>query len=87
MGMIEFDRVRVTAGGLVSRKDVARTLGKSTKTLCEWGSKGIGPRAIKVGGRIFYEWTDVLAFAGGKDRKSTRLNSSHLKLSRMPSSA
>ena len=24
---------------------------------------------------------------GGRDRKSTRLNSSHLKLSRMPSSA
>ena len=27
------------------------------------------------------------AHAGGRDRKSTRLNSSHLKLSRMPSSA
>ena len=28
-----------------------------------------------------------LLLAGEKDRKSTRLNSSHLKLSRMPSSA
>ena len=28
-----------------------------------------------------------LALADGLDRKSTRLNSSHLKLSRMPSSA
>ena len=31
---------------------------------------------------------DVIAtVVGGSDRKSTRLNSSHLKLSRMPSSA
>ena len=32
-----------------------------------------------IGGRIYRDWET--------DRKSTRLNSSHLKLSRMPSSA
>ena len=30
---------------------------------------------------------DLSVFAGKKDRKSTRLNSSHIPLSRMPSSA
>ena len=30
---------------------------------------------------------DLLVFESEQDRKSTRLNSSHLKLSRMPSSA
>ena len=33
------------------------------------------------------EHTDVYDLEPGQDRKSTRLNSSHLKLSRMPSSA
>ena len=33
------------------------------------------------------KWTKWFALAFAIDRKSTRLNSSHLKLSRMPSSA
>ena len=32
-------------------------------------------------------FADQLAYLSSKDRKSTRLNSSHLRLSRMPSSA
>ena len=38
-----------------------------------------------VGGRVFLD--SVLARALGLDRKSTRLNSSHTDISRMPSSA
>ena len=33
------------------------------------------------------EWFVVHSYAGFEDRKSTRLNSSHIPLSRMPSSA
>ena len=38
---------------------------------------------------VFVEWAfaDAIDWEKVKDRKSTRLNSSHLKLSRMPSSA
>ena len=47
------------------------------------------PRAIEVVDRLDYEFADTSRGAGwhAVDRKSTRLNSSHLKLSRMPSSA
>ena len=55
----------------------------------EWKS---GNRVVEIGcvellerrrsGRIFHRYLNP-----DRDRKSTRLNSSHLKLSRMPSSA
>ena len=44
---------------------------------------GFGARAIPV---YVGEWI-VSQFMDGEDRKSTRLNSSHIPLSRMPSSA
>ena len=37
--------------------------------------------------RVLYIYHDVIDATGDKDRKSTRLNSSHIPLSRMPSSA
>ena len=43
------------------------------------GGDGLGPRALATG--------IVAAAAGAADRKSTRLNSSHVSESRMPSSA
>ena len=46
------------------------------------GSRSNGSRHSETAHR--YSW---LVFKGEIDRKSTRLNSSHLKLSRMPSSA
>ena len=33
------------------------------------------------------QWLDTMRAAGVRDRKSTRLNSSHVRTSRMPSSA
>lgn len=66
MAQVDFDRVRVRATGLVCRKDAAMALGKSSKTLCEWAAKGIGPKPVKVGGRIFYDWNAVCAFAEGQ---------------------
>ena len=66
MEQVEFERVRVKPTGLVSRRDAATALGKSPKTLCEWSAKGVGPKPRKVGGRIFYDWQDVVAFASGQ---------------------
>ena len=57
--------------------------GKSTllKTLT-----GLLPaNAVITGGEILWQGRSLLS--GGRDRKSTRLNSSHRSLSRMPSSA
>ena len=44
-------------------------------------------RDSKAGDAFNIQAVDYIANAVGSDRKSTRLNSSHLKLSRMPSSA
>ena len=41
---------------------------------------------LTIGGKIPYT-TTFANFSTGRDRKSTRLNSSHIPLSRMPSSA
>ena len=54
------------------------------------GGADLATAAKKVGmrsGRIAAVDRNGLGLDGQKDRKSTRLNSSHLKLSRMPSSA
>ena len=53
--------------------------------------KGIEIGSLKRMSEVIMETLDVpphrVAVVSGPDRKSTRLNSSHLKLSRMPSSA
>ena len=50
-----------------------------------------GLRVVNIGGGLFFCLEDLVAITDiGRDtldRKSTRLNSSHGKLSRMPSSA
>ena len=48
----------------------------------EFWSHGAG-----VGGGLFVEHSSSVMDARFRDRKSTRLNSSHIPLSRMPSSA
>ena len=46
------------------------------------------PKYTVTGGTVTLDGEDVLEMSvDERDRKSTRLNSSHLKLSRMPSSA
>lgn len=61
--MVEHVRIRVLPDGRVSRADAATYLGLSAKTLSDWYSKGIGPRARKVGGRVFYFLADLQAYA------------------------
>ena len=43
--------------------------------------------AVELSGHAGWGGTTTMAMSLAGDRKSTRLNSSHLKLSRMPSSA
>ena len=55
----------------------------------QWGDEGKGKATDILGDKVKY----VVRYQGGNnaghtvDRKSTRLNSSHIPLSRMPSSA
>lgn len=61
--------VNVLPSGLVTRKDAAKALGKSPKTLCEWSAEGFGPKPRKVGGRIFYDWSEVMDFIDNAPRR------------------
>jgi phage terminase Nu1 subunit (DNA packaging protein) len=60
--MVEQVRVMVLPDGRVDRKNAAAFLGRQAKTLADWNSKGIGPVARKVGGRVFYYMRDLEAF-------------------------
>ena len=64
---LEQVRVRVTPDGRLTRKDAARYLGHSEKTLAMWASRGEGPKSVRVGGRIFYFKVDLDQFIGGTD--------------------
>jgi hypothetical protein len=63
---IEVERVKVAVlpSGKVNRKNAARALDRTEKTLSEWARLGIGPRPENRGGRIFYDWAEVQAFMG-----------------------
>lgn len=62
---VETVRVRVLPDGRLTRADAARYLGKKSKTLAMWLMHGKGPRAVRVGGRIFYFKNDLDAFIRG----------------------
>jgi len=63
---VDHVRVMVLPGGWVDRKNAARAMNRTPKTLCEWGRLGLGPRAYNRGGRIFYRWSDVQAAMSGE---------------------
>ncbi len=63
---IEKPRVRVLPDGRLSREDAATYLGLKPKTLSMWQVAGKGPRAVRVGGRIFYYLADLDAFVRGE---------------------
>lgn len=63
---VEHGKLFVTAAGMISRKHAATALGVKPKTLCEWKAKGLGPVPVRVGGRVFYRWSEVLALAHGE---------------------
>lgn len=59
-----FDLVRVTRfpDGRLDRKNAATYLGYAPKTLAEWACRGVGPKAVRVGGRVFYFQSDLDAW-------------------------
>ncbi len=59
-------RVRILPDGWVDRKNAAKALSRTPKTLAEWKRLGIGPRAHNRGGRVFYKWEDVQATMSGE---------------------
>jgi hypothetical protein len=59
-------RVRVLPDGRLDRKNAAAFLGRTPKTLAEWKRLGVGPNCRLVGGRAFYDWADVQAYARGE---------------------
>ena len=66
--------IEVVVDRLVAKADIRRRVADSIETALEL-AEGLASIAVQVDGRE------------GKDRKSTRLNSSHIQKSRMPSSA
>jgi hypothetical protein len=59
--------VRVLPGNRVDRPNAAKALGRTVKTLAQWRSLGVGPKPFRVGGRVFYDWDAVQAFARGEE--------------------
>jgi hypothetical protein len=62
---VEQVKVRVLPDGRMSRRDAARYLGWSEKTLAMKASEGKGPQVVKVGGLCFYFKADLDAFISG----------------------
>lgn len=64
MSGVGFERaaVRMTPDGRLTRSEAAKFIGVAARTLANWRSKGVGPRQIKVGGRVFYRLDDLQVF-------------------------
>ena len=58
--------VRVLPDGRLTRKDAAKYLGRSEKTLAMWGMEAKGPASVLVGGRRFYFRDALDAFIRGE---------------------
>ena len=62
---VEHSRVRILPDGRLTRRDAARYLGVTSKTLAMWKLAGKGPQWTRVGGRIFYFREALDAFVRG----------------------
>ena len=51
--------------------DLARRWRLSPRTLERWRWHGIGPRYLKIGGRVVYRLEDVQAYEAAQTRQST----------------
>lgn len=56
-------KVLVLPDGRLNRANAALYLGRSPKTLAEWTRLGLGPKSFLVGGRRFYQLSDLQRFA------------------------
>lgn len=51
--------VEVLPDGRMSRAATARYIGCAAQTLAIWAVRGIGPRPIRIGGKVFYRKREV----------------------------
>jgi excisionase family DNA binding protein len=51
-----------TSRRYVNTREAAEYLGCSPKTLQNWRSSGKGPRFVRIGGKIAYDFADLDAF-------------------------
>jgi hypothetical protein len=61
-------RVFIHPDGRMDRKNAARYLGCSPKTLADWAMKGQGPEYVMLGGRAFYFLADMQAWISAAPR-------------------
>lgn len=52
--------------GRVDRANAAKMLNVSPQTLANWKLANKGPRAFRVGGRVFYRASEVAAYGNGE---------------------
>jgi hypothetical protein len=62
-------RVRVLPDGRLDRKNCARYLGVSVKTLADWVYRGVGPPSVLMGRRRYYYIEDLDDFIAGRKPK------------------
>lgn len=59
---------RVTSGKrqqpLLSVEDLAAYLQIPVKTIYNWNSAGTGPRYVRIGKHVRYQWEDVVRWVG-----------------------
>jgi len=56
------DRKPAAASGLLRERELATRWGASPRTLQRWRAERYGPPFLRLGGRILYRLTDVMAF-------------------------
>ena len=44
---------------LMKERDLARFLGKTPQTIRDWRTRGIGPKYIKIGHSVLYDWRHI----------------------------
>lgn len=52
----------MTRTELVSPRQVAEYLGRTEAALAQMRYKSTGPKYLKIGGKVMYEWAEVEAF-------------------------
>jgi hypothetical protein len=62
----ELPGVAIDPLGRVDRLNAAKILNVTPKTLSNWQCQNVGPRAFRVGGRVFYWAKDVAAYGRGE---------------------
>jgi hypothetical protein len=66
-GGIEQVAVKMLPDGRFNRANAATYLGIAVQTLAVWASKGIGPKHVRVGNKVFYFRADLDRFIAGGD--------------------